>query len=136
MRGGARQRSMSHEDVAVRAEHARSFLETATDARTLHGDRANVAIANAVLAGIAAADAICGRALRVSARGEAHGEAVLLLESVASVGRPSANDLRRLIAVKTNSSYSAMVLSPAAADDAIRWASRLVEAMETVLAGP
>lgn len=120
----------------MRAEHARAFLGTATDAQTLHPSRANVVIVNAVLAGIAAADAICGRALGVSARGEAHEEAIRLLQSVASVGPRSANDLRRLLAIKTNSSYSAMVLSTATAEDAIRWAGRLLNAMETVLDGP
>lgn len=68
--------------------------------------------------------------------GEAHEEAIRLSQSVASVGPRSANDLRRLLAVKTNSSYSAMVLSTATAEDAIRWASRLLDTMETVLTGP
>lgn len=136
MRGAPRQRPATREDVALRAEHARAFLETATDARSLHSTRDNVVIANAVLSGIAAADAICGHALGVTARGEAHEEALGLLRSVASVGASSTNDLRRLLAVKTSSSYSAMMLSSATADDAVRWASRLLDAMETVLIGP
>ncbi len=54
---------MSRSDVQLRARHAEDFLETATDALALHPDRTNVVISNAVLAGIAAADAICGHVL-------------------------------------------------------------------------
>lgn len=136
MRGAPRRRTTSRADAALRAEHARALLGSATDARALHGGRDDVVIANAVLSGIAAADAICGHALGVSTRGEAHEEALGLLRSVASVGPGGANDLRRLLAVKTSSSCSAMVLSPATADDAVRWASRLLDVMEAVLTGP
>ena len=136
MRGAPRQRPLSHGDVVRRAEHARAFLETTTDAQTLHADRANVVIANAVLAGIAAADPMCGHALGVSARGEAHDEATRLLATVARAGPRCTDDLRRLLAVKTNSACSPLVMSSAAAQDALRWAGRLIVAMDGVLSGP
>ncbi|MEQ1737473.1 MAG: hypothetical protein ABL886_13845, partial [Rhodoglobus sp.] len=60
---------MSASDVAARAAQARSFLQAArlTEEFSDLGATAaaNVAASNAVLAGIAAADAICGKALGV-----------------------------------------------------------------------
>lgn len=106
-----RTRPMSRSDVVVRARHAREFLETATDSMALHHDRTNVAVSNAVLAGIAAADAICGYTLGRAARGEAHDEGARLLESATPEGGHNANDLRRLLALKTNSQYSPLIIS-------------------------
>lgn len=127
---------MTRADVVARARHAREFLETATESLTLHQDRTNVAVSNAVLAGIAAADAMCGHALGESARGDDHGQAVQLLSSVTPHGVTYANDLRRLLALKTNSQYSSLTISSTAASDAIRWATRMVEGMRTILSGP
>jgi len=127
---------MTRADVQFRARHATDFLETATDALTLHPERTNVAISNAVLAGIAAADAICGHTLGQAAKGDAHDEAARLLGTTGPEAAQQVNDLRRLLALKTNSQYSPLVLTDSTATDAIRWASRLIEAMRTVLAGP
>jgi hypothetical protein len=127
---------MTRADVQLRARHATDFLETATDALTLHPERTNVAISNAVLAGIAAADAICGRTLGQAAKGDAHDEAARLLGTTGPEAAQQVNDLRRLLALKTNSQYSPLVLTDSTAADAIRWASRLIESMRTVLAGP
>ena len=127
---------MSRSDVRLRARHAEDFLETATDALTLHPDRRNVAISNAVLAGIAAADAICGRVLGEAAKGDAHDEATRLLATTGPAAQAQVNDLRRLLALKTNSQYSPLILTDSAAADAIRSAGRLIEAMHAVLAGP
>lgn len=136
MNGKPRTRPMTRADVAARARHAREFLETASESLTLHQDRTNVAVSNAVLAGIAAADAICGYTLGESARGEDHAQAVRLLETAGPHGGRYASDLRRLLALKTNSQYSSLTISSTQAADAIRWATRLVDAMQAVLAGP
>lgn len=55
-----------------------------------------------VHAGIAAADAICARALGVHAKGQDHQEAIALL---ASVDKEAAADLRVLLAMKTRAGY-------------------------------
>lgn len=136
MKGRPRTRPMTRTDVARRALHARQFLETATDAAALHHGNTNVVTSNAVLAGIAAADAICGHALQECARGEAHDEAVKLLESASPHGGDYARDLRRLLAIKTSSHYSALIVSERTTADALRWAARLIDGMTAVLRGP
>lgn len=136
MRGKPRTRAMTAADVRLRAQHADDFLETATDSRALHPKRTNVAISNAVLAGIAATDAICGHLLGHAAKGDAHDEAIRLLDTAGPDATPWANDLRRLLALKTNSQYSPLVLTDTTTTDAIRWASRLTTAMHTTLTGP
>lgn len=127
---------MSRRDVQLRVGHAVEFLETANEALTLHPERTNVAVSNAVLAGIAAADAICGHRLGEAAKGEAHDEAARVLAEAGPDVQQPVNDLRRLLGLKTNSQYSPLVLTESTAADAIRWATRLVETMRTVLAGP
>jgi len=127
---------MTRTDVQLRARHATDFLETATDALTLHPDRTNVAISNAVLAGIAAADAICGHSLGHAAAGDAHEEATRLLATTGPAAAQQVNDLRRLLALKTNSQYSPRILTDSTAADAIRWATRLTDSMHAILGGP
>ena len=136
MNAKSRTRTMSRRDVQLRAGHAVEFLETATEALTLHPERTNVAVSNAVLAGIAATDAICGHRLGEAAKGEAHDEAPRLLATTGLDVQRQVGDLRRLLALKTNSQYSPLVLTERTAADAIRWATRLVETMRTVLSGP
>lgn len=81
---GAGTAPMSPADVKNRAEQARSFLGIARLASTFPDDlgsdaAANAIASNAVLAGIAAADAICGKALQVRSSSANHGDAVPLL---------------------------------------------------------
>ncbi len=125
---------MTRAESAQRSTHAREFLEAAVEATTSHPERTNVAVANAVLAGIAACDALCGIALGECARGEAHGEAVVLVARVAPGGARHATDLRRLLAVKNNAQYSPATLSAEAARTAVVWAGRLVDAAAALVA--
>ena len=124
---------MTSTDVRERARQAHRFLEAATDSVALHPDHANVAVSNAVLAGIAAGDAICGRMLGECASGESHNDAVRLLSSVEPDGPTLAKDLRRLLALKSNAQYSPMVLAPSTADDATVWAGRLTARMDALI---
>ena len=123
--------SMSTTDVQVRRRHAESYLAAAELVHEL-GDDADVeAIANvvgslAVLAGIAAADTICGAALGVRSSSKTHGDAVELLRRV-DKGAALAPTLNRLLGAKTRTQYSPSLLSTGQADDMLGWARRLVE---------
>ena len=121
--------SMNAVAVAARRSHAQSYL-SAADLVVELGDDADIdAIANvvgslAVLAGIAAADAICGRALGVKSSSESHADAVDLLAKVN--GDKLAPTLRRLLSSKSDTQYSPRLLSPARARDMLEWARKLV----------
>jgi hypothetical protein len=118
--------------VANRASQARAFLESAR--LHLRSSRADNSVAGtaAVHAGIAAADAICGKMIGRCARGENHDEAVsLLAEALADPG-PS-KSLARLLAGKSLAGYSAEMLADSRTAELVRYAERLVEAMERML---
>ena len=127
---------MSVADVRSRAESARRFLESARETQTLHADWTDVMASNAVLAGIAASDAICGRVLRVASTGEDHAQAVALLRTATTEGPAYAKELRRLVEIKTAAQYSPAITSAEVATRSLAWAERLVQAMEQLLARP
>ena len=94
-----RTRPMTRADVQVRAQHAHSFIEAADLVDQLGEEagipqRGNTIGSLAVLAGIAASDAICGAILGIRAAGEGHSEAVDLLRST-EPGKRLAAHLRR-----------------------------------------
>ncbi|MGH3304774.1 MAG: hypothetical protein ACRDOK_24520 [Streptosporangiaceae bacterium] len=87
MTGRGRRRPCTAEDARTRAAHARAYLEAA---KLIRGDAYkpedlnfnHVAAGNAVLAAIAASDALCSRLLGERSRGQDHRDAVGLLEQV------------------------------------------------------
>lgn len=121
---------MSAVQVRTRRRHAESYL-SAADLVVELGDHADIdAIANvvgslAVLAGIAAADAICGRALGERSASESHTDAVDLLGRVK--GDRLAPTLRRLLQSKSDTQYSPLLLSAARARDMLEWSRKLVK---------
>ena len=129
-----RDRPMDRHEVDVRARHARSYLQAAQLVHDL-GDDADVdtvttVVASlAVLSGIAAADAICGRSLGRRSASTSHGDAVALLATVTG-GKPLSNDLSRLVTAKTNVHYSSMLITAATAEDLLSYARRLVDGMD------
>lgn len=134
----ARTVATSAADVNTRAKHARGFIAAAELVREFGSDAgisptSNIVGSLAILAGIAASDAICGKALGKRAGGEAHDDAIRLLASATLDGPAYSRDLRRLLSVKTNVQYSTVVLSDAAARDQLKWAKRLVAGMERLL---
>jgi hypothetical protein len=86
-----------------------------------------VAAALAVLAGIAASDAICARNLREIHRGEDHREAAGMLETATPEGRELARTFRKLIDLKDEAHYGLTVLSRPRARNAVRWGTVLVD---------
>ncbi|UOE42910.1 hypothetical protein [Agromyces larvae] len=80
----ARAQRITRTDVTTRATHARAFVAAAELIETLADDagiesKANLIGSLAVLAGIAASDAICGAAVGERTAGENHLEAVTVL---------------------------------------------------------
>lgn len=136
-----RSTAMTRADALARAQHARGFAtaaEIVSEFAEEVGDDAVTTVVSslAVLAGIAAADAICGVALRQRSSSDDHAQAVRMLASVAPNGESYARDLRRLIAAKSGVQYSPRLVSPAVARDLTRYARRLVDGMEHELSGP
>lgn len=122
------------DDAWDRFDHAQRFLETAELVLDEKQEGfANVAGALAVLAGIAAADAVCCETLGRRHRGEDHRAAVEIVRGVAHVGVRMATDLGRLLAIKDKASYGSDYLSRADARTAVARARRMVERAATAL---
>lgn len=122
-------------EARKRAKVARTYLEMAELAAGGPGDEArNVAAGNAVLAGIAAADAICCSRLGQRPRGQDHREAVNVLNTVNPNGRRYAGDLSTLLAVKDAAHYGDQYITVAKLKATLRAAQRLVEAAEELIA--
>jgi len=119
---------VSKPEAKARLAKAKDFLEAATLAQG--AGLSDPAISAAVLAAIAAADAIvlCQGSLPAGRR--AHGDAPDLL---ARWDPPAAETLRRLLRVKQRAQYDAQPLSVSEAADAVRRAKRLVARAETQL---
>lgn len=133
----ARERSMSRAEAGTRAEQARAYLMVAEMVRTDE----TISVANnlvgslAVLAGIAAADAITGTTLKRRTAGENHADAIRLLERATPPESTIAASLRRLLASKTDTQYSPELVSTTKAGELLASARKLVREMERALRG-
>jgi hypothetical protein len=115
-----------------RRAQARAFLDTAELVLTEDQREAHVAAALAVLAGIAAADAICGIRLGRWSRGQDHEQAVRLLRDVVLHDATLPNKLGRLLADKDATHYSPNLITIAKARTLVRHAASLVEEAESL----
>lgn len=109
-----------------RREQARAFLDAAELVLTEDRREAHVAAALAVLAGIAAADAICGLSLGNWNRGRDHNQAVDLLRDVALRDSTLPTKLRRLLSDKDAAHYSASLITTQRAKSMMRQAAALL----------
>lgn len=104
-----RTRSVTTGDVRARAKTAREHLAVAQERVAMapegSSEAAQVAAANAVLAAIAAVDALCGHAHGYHATGQDHREAARLLRAVPDVGQKLAPKFTRLISDKSDLTY-------------------------------
>ena len=126
--------------VQCRPDEARRRLSTAQAYLNVAGsvleecsqddEYLNVAAGLAVLAGIAASDAICGIRLGRLHRGEDHRGAADLLRTATPDGARLATVLGRLLGLKDAAHYGAPVVSPRKAADARKWAAQLVKRAE------
>jgi hypothetical protein len=119
-------------DGRSRTRAARAYLEVA-DLVLGERDREeylNVAAGLAVLAGIAASDAICCARLRLRHRGDNHRDAADLLRQATPDGPELAKLLLRLLDLKDEAHYGVMVVASRKARDAVKWATQLVTRAE------
>jgi hypothetical protein len=118
-------------EARQRLATARAYLETAD---LILGDErsefSGVAAGNAVLAGIAAADAICGKGQKKCFRGEDHRQAAELLET-AFIGAPKCKKtFLRLLDLKDAAHYGFQDFSRVNARKAVKLARELVGAAD------
>ena len=129
-----RTQTCSEAEGRSRLDQARKFQDVADlSASEADTDYTSVAAALAVLAGIAAADAACCKALGRRSRGQDHHEAEDLVRQIVPGGRDAANALRRLINMKDEAHYGFFDVSGKDVQAAIRQAKTLVDFAETVL---
>jgi hypothetical protein len=89
----------------------------------------------AILAGIAAADAACCRALGKRSRSDNHHDAEQLLVQIRPGGKRAAAQLRQLIDLKDTAHYGFITISAADLKRCLRQAQRLVQFSERVVLG-
>ena len=109
-----------------RRDEARTFLDVAGLVLTEDRREAHVAAALAVLAGVAAADAICGLSLGKWSRGQDHAQSASLLGEVALQDPTLPTKLRRLLADKDAAHYSSSLLTVDKANAMVRQATALL----------
>lgn len=113
---------------------ARLYLDLAEGASGLAGDEGrSVAAGNAVLAAIAAADALCCLRLGTHNRAQAHQAAAALLHTVTPHGARLARDLTTVLSVKDAAHYGTVFLSASTLKTTLRATTHLVEAAEDAL---
>lgn len=143
-----RRRPCSAADARSRRNQAKAYLDTAKLVRSESGkpDDVNfdhVAAGNAVLAAIAAADAITCRLLGERSRGQDHRQAIDLLGQVRfGAGTPTdqakraqglANALAVALDLKDDSHYGTLMVSGIQLQRLIRAAEKLVAAADAVV---
>jgi hypothetical protein len=136
-RGSAgRTQKCSQEDARTRLRNARKFLEVAALVAGEGDDieYSSQAAALAVLAGIAASDAACCKALGRRSRGQDHREAATLVEQITPGGKTAANSLRRLLNLKDEAHYGLFDVSGQDLKTALRQAENMVKFADKVLA--
>jgi hypothetical protein len=123
-----RTRPCGSADARARLRQARLYLEVATlVASDEPGEHATVATANAVLAGIAAADAMCCAIAGERFRGDDHRRAAEYLGQITG-DTACAGALRDLIDLKDASHYGVRNVQVRNATRAVRKATQLVDA--------
>ncbi|TPW72900.1 hypothetical protein [Schumannella sp. 10F1B-5-1] len=121
-------RPLSRADALARLAEAEAYLQGAellVGGST--GAEAKAAAGIAVLAGVAAADAICGLVLGEHSSGDDHGQAVKMAAEATRPATKAGNSLRRLLSEKTPVQYGVQRLSSADALEMVKWATDVVE---------
>ncbi len=115
-------------EARARLRTAKAYLDVARSLpREQDNEYLNVAVGNAILAGIAASDSICGVRLGRLHRGDDHYGAVDLLRTATPDGKKLATSLSRLLNLKDAAHHGVPVVAASKATEAIRWAAFLVE---------
>jgi hypothetical protein len=141
MAAGAKGRTKACDDREARDRlaRAREFMEVAglvvdeKDPQDHSFVYSNASGSLAVLAGIAASDAACCKALGKRSRGQSHDEAIGLIEQITPGGKEAGKSLRALLRLKDRAQYGAFALGGGDLKSLMRQSQRLVEFAEEVL---
>lgn len=134
-RAAGRTQSCSETQARTRLDHARKFLDVADLVAGQNSDTAynSTAAALAVLAGIAATDAACCKALGRRSRGQDHRQALDLVEQIVPGGKQAASSMRRLLNLKDEAHYGLLDVGGQDLQRALRHARALVKFAEVVI---
>jgi hypothetical protein len=124
-----RMAASTRSDSEIRCRTSAAYLEVAelVLGEPIREEFLSVAAGLAVLAGIAASDAICGIRLGSRYRGDNHRDAAGVLETATRDGADLANALSRLVDLKDEAHYGVVIVSATKARAALRLARKLVE---------
>lgn len=135
-RHSTRTQRCSVREARTRRSHARKFLEVAELASSEQAhdpEYASVAASLAVLAGIAASDAACCKALGERSRSPDHHDAESLLRGISRGGAAATRNLHSLIDLKDAAHYGMFDVSATDLRRALRRARSLLEFADEVL---
>jgi hypothetical protein len=134
-RTAGRTQTCSDDQAKTRLDHASRFLDVAelVAGESPDEEYASVAASLAVLAGIAASDAACCKALGRRSRGQDHHEAEELVAQVEPGGKQASNALRRLLNLKDEAHYGLFDVGGQNLQAALRQAKTLVTFADGVL---
>lgn len=117
----------------AQAQHFLDVAELSADEKDPDVEYGGVAASVAVLAGIAASDAACCKALGERSRSQDHHDAEALLEQITPGGKQAAKQLRQLLNLKDTAHYGFLSVPGAELKRALRQAKKLVEFGDEVL---
>ena len=134
-RDRGRTQPCGHREAQAKLRRAEQFMEVAELVKDEPDpDWASAAAALAVLAGIAASDAACCKALGRRSRSQDHHDVEALLEQIEPGGKNAANAMRRLINLKDQAHYGFFSMSAQDLRSAFTQAQRLIRFARDVLA--
>lgn len=125
-RSKSRVTACTRDEARARLNQARAFLDVAEMVLSDDQHEAHVAAALAVLAGIAASDAICGLRLGQWSREADHTMAVELLATVAARDSTVPSKLKSLLSNKDEVHYSPRLITVVRAKSMVREANALL----------
>lgn len=129
-----RQAPCGRAEATRKTRLARAYLDLAEQAAAQDSDEGrNVAAGNAVLAAIAASDALTCLRLGRHSRGQSHQQATALLRTIRPNGARLGKDLATSLTVKDAAHYGSVLVSTTTLRTTLRAATRLVEAAESAL---
>lgn len=112
---------------------AQEFLAAATT--SVSDGQPSAATSSSVIAAINAKDAMCLALTGTTEKSQDHSVAAAELRRAGAVGAACANDLDRLLRIKTRSQYQAVAVSATDAAKALERAEKIVAAAERLLLG-
>lgn len=137
VRSRTRTQNCTAAEARAKLQRAEKFIEVSdliTDEADPDADFMSAAAALAVLAGIAASDAACCKALGLRSRGSDHHDVEKLLEQITPGGKEAANTMRRLINLKAEAHYGFYNMGTQGLDSSFKQAKKLIEFAREVLA--